>query len=178
MKRYADIALRLPSASERWTGPAFRSELRTWVASVVGEATTLEPVKVRAWATVWRAETDSGVFYAKQNCSTQSYEAAVVVALNDLAARHVVPLEGVDLGRGLFLTPDLGPTLGETAGDDVDAWCRVTAAGAQLQLEVARYTARLVESGLTTLAPGDAVGYVEERLDGFAALPEGDPRAL
>lgn len=178
MLRYADIALRLPSASERWEGPAFRAELRSWVAGVVGEPTSLEPVKVRAWATVWRAETDSGVFYAKQNCSTQSYEAAVVVALNDLAARHVVPLEGVDLGRGLFLTPDLGLTLGETAGDDVDVWCRVAAAGAQLQLEVARYTARLVESGLTTLAPGDAVGYVEERLEGFAALPEDDPRAL
>lgn len=178
MGRYADIALELPSASDWWQGPAFREELRAWVASVVGEPTSLEPVKVRAWATVWRAETDSGVFYAKQNCSTQAYEAAVVVALNDLAARHVVPLEGVDLGRGLFLTPDLGPTLGETAGDDIGAWCRVAASGAQLQLEVARYTGRLVAAGLTTIAPGDAVGYVEDRLDGFAALPDGDGRAL
>lgn len=178
MGRYADIALQLPSASDRWSGPAFREELRSWVAGVVGEPTSLEPVKVRAWATVWRAETDSGVFYAKQNCSTQAYEAAVVVALNDLAARHVVPLEGVDLGRGLFLTPDLGPTLGDTAGNDIDAWCRVAGSGAQLQLEVARYTERLVASGLTTLAPGDAVGYVEEQLDGFAALPDDSPRAL
>lgn len=178
MTRYADIALRLPPASDLWDSAGFRDELRAWVAPVVGEPTALEPVKVRAWATVWRVETSGGVFYAKQNCSTQSFEAALLVALNDLAARHVVPLEGVDLTRGLFITPNLGRTLGETAGDDIDTWCRVAAAGAQLQLEVSRYADRLVASGLTTLAPGDAVGYVEERLEGFAGLPADDPRGL
>jgi hypothetical protein len=178
MKRYADIMLRLPSTSERWSGDTFRSELRSWVASSVGEPTTLEPVKVRPWATVWRAETDSGVFYAKQNCSTQGYEAALVVALNDLAARHVVPLTAVEPGLGLFLTPDQGRPLGETAGEDIDAWCRVVAAGAQLQLEVARYVDRLAAVGLTTLAPADCVAYVEEQLDAFAVLPETDPRAM
>jgi hypothetical protein len=177
VKRYADIALRLPSASERWSGPAFRSELRAWVTSSVGEPTSLEPVKIRPWATVWRAETDSGVFYAKQNCSTQSYEAALVVALNDLAARHVVPLTAVEPGLGLFLTPDEGQPVGER-GDDVDTWCRVAAAGAQLQLEVARYVDRLLDVGVTRLAPADCVGYVEEQLDAFGALPPDDPRAM
>lgn len=161
MERYADLALRLPSASERWSGPAFREELRHWVAGVVGEPTVLEPVKVRAWATVWRAETGSGVFYAKQNCASQAFEAAVLVALNDLAARHVVPLTAVDLGRGLFLTPDLGEPLGDGTVED---WCRVVAAGAQLQLEVSRYAERLVDAGLTVLAPDDCPGYVEQRL--------------
>ncbi|GAA4369708.1 phosphotransferase [Nocardioides caricicola] len=177
MTRWADLTLQLPSASERWSSGAFRDELRGWVASVVGEPSALEPVKTRAWATVWRAETASGVFFAKQNCATQAYEAAVVVALNDLAHRHVVPLTGADIGRGLFLTPDLGRTLGDAGVDDVDTWCRVAAAGAQLQVEVSRYADRLVEAGLTVLAPGDAVEYVERRLDEFAALPDGDPRA-
>lgn len=177
-KRYADIALRLSSASERWSGPAFRAELRRWVTSVVGEPTSLEPVKIRPWATVWRAETSSGVFYAKQNCSTQSYEGALLVALNDLAARHVVPLSAVEPGLGLFLTPDQGEPLGDRAIEDVDAWCRVAAAGAQLQLEVARYAERLVTVGLTVLAPADCVAYVEEQLDAFASLPAGDPRAM
>ena len=176
MKRYADIGLRLPSASDRWNGAAFREELRAWVAGEVGEPTSLEPVKVRAWATVWRVETGSGVFYAKQNCSTQAYEAA----LRRRAQRPRRPARrarstGVDLGRGLFLTPDLGPSRSVRRRDDVDAWCRVAAAGAQLQLEVARYTERLVAAGLTTLAPGDCVGYVEEQLDAFAALPDGRP---
>jgi hypothetical protein len=177
-KRYADIGLRLPSASERWSGAAFRAELSRWVSAAVGEPTSLEPVKIRPWATVWRAETASGVFFAKQNCSTQSYEAALVVALNDLAARHVVPLTAADPGLGLFLMPDLGAPLGESAAGDVDAWTRVCAAGAHLQLEVARYVELLVRVGLTVLAPGDCVAYVEEQLDSFAALPPDDPRAM
>lgn len=175
MSRWADIALRLPSASERWAGTAFREELRRWIADAVGEPRVLEPVKTRAWATVWRAETDGGVFWAKQSCATQSYEAALVVALNDLAARHVVPLTAVDPGRGLFLTPDLGTPLGDGTVDD---WCRVVAAGAHLQLEVARYVGRLVDVGLTVLAPADCPGYVEHQLDAFARLPAEDPRAL
>lgn len=181
MKRYADISLRLPSASERWSGDAFRAELRDWVAAAVGEPLSLEPVQVRPWATVWRAETATGVFYAKQNCSTQSYEAALVVALNDLAARHVVPLTAVDTARGLFLTPDLGTPLGDAgrdADEDVDLWCRVVTAGAHLQLDVARYVDRLIGVGLTVLAPRDCVEYVEEQLACFAALPGGDPRAM
>jgi len=181
MKRYADIAIRLASASERWAGDAFRAELGAWVTAAVGEPRSLEPVKLRPWATVWRAETATGVFYAKQNCATQSYEAALVVALNDLAARHVVPVTAADTTRGLFLTPDLGTPVGDAerdADDDIDLWCRVVAAGAHLQLEVARYVERLTAVGLTTLAPADCVAYVEEQLDSFEALPAGDPRAL
>jgi hypothetical protein len=178
VKRFADIALRLPSTSDRWSGGVFRSELRSWVTRAVGEPTSLDPVKVRPWATVWRVETEHGVFFAKQNCSTQSYEASLLVALNDLAARHVVPLTAVEPGLGLLLTPDQGVPLGETAGDDIGAWCRVTAVGAQLQLEVARYVERLVGVGLTVLAPSDSVAYVEEQLDAFAGLPADDPRAM
>ncbi|MGB0099183.1 MAG: hypothetical protein WBP61_02785 [Nocardioides sp.] len=172
---YADVMLRLPPAMERWQGPAFRDELREWIAGAVGEPTSLEPAKMRPWATVWRVETGSGVFYAKQNCSTQSFEASVVLALNDLAARHVVPLAAVDAGRGLFLTPDLGDPLGDCG---VDGWCRVAVAGAQLQLEVARYPDRLIDAGLTRLSSEDCVAYVEQRLESFAALPSGDPRGL
>ncbi|WP_395657835.1 aminoglycoside phosphotransferase family protein [Nocardioides sp.] len=173
--RWADVALRLPSSTARWSGPAFRAELRRWVADAVGEPRVLEPVKTRPWATVWRAETDGGVFFAKQSCSTQSYEAALVVTLNDLAARHVVPVTAAEPGRGLFLTPDLGLPLGDGSVDD---WCRVVAAGAQLQLEVARYVGRLVATGLTVLEPVDCPAYVEERLDDFSRLPAADPRAL
>ena len=181
MVRYADLAMRLPSASERWAGAAFRAELLAWVTEAVGEPRSLAPVKLRPWATVWRAETATGVFYAKQNCTTQAYEAALVVALNDLAAQRVVPLTAVDTTRGLFLTPDLGTPVGDfdTDGDDdLELRCRVVAASAHLQLEVARYVDRLIDVGLTRLAPADCVGYVEERLEAFAALPPGDPRGL
>src|SRR6478609_10991013 len=170
MTQYADIALRLPSSSERWSGAGFRAELARWIAGTVGEPSSLEPVKIRPWATVWRAETAGGVFFAKQNCATQAYEARLMITLNDLAARHVVPVAAADPGRDLLLTPDQGPVLGESPDTDVETWCRVAAAGAQLQLELARYTDHLVDAGLTTLAPSDCPGYVEAQLDALAAL--------
>jgi Ser/Thr protein kinase RdoA (MazF antagonist) len=54
----------------------------------------------------------------------------------------------------------------------------VTASGAQLQVELARYAAHLVEAGLTRLAPADCPAYVLAQLDAFEALPDGDPRAM
>jgi phosphotransferase family enzyme len=169
---------RLPSASAHWESAEFRAELTAWIASEVGEPSALEAVKIRAWASVWRAGTPSGVQYAKQNCSTQPFEAALLCELVDLAPQHVVPLTAADPDRGLLMTPDQGPVLGETAGDDPDVWCRVVAAGAALQREVAPYVDRLAAAGVPTLAPADSVAYVEQRLDEFTALPQGDPRAM
>lgn len=167
-----------PSASEHWSSPEFRAELHEWVTAEAGEPTALEPVKIRAWACVWRAETPSGVHFAKQNCPTQAFEAALMSELVDLAPHRVVPLTAVDLERGLLMTPDQGPVLTHTGGDDLDTWCRVVAAGAQLQREVAPYVDRLGAVGLTTLAPADAAAYVERRVDQLAALPAGDPRSM
>ena len=127
---------------------------------------------------MWRAETPGGVFFAKQNCPTQAHEARLLVTLNDLAARHVVPVAAADPDRDLLLTPDQGSTLGEQSDDDVDTWCRVWPAVPMLQLELARYADHLVTAGLTALAPGDSREYVEAQLDAFAALPAGDRRAI
>lgn len=173
-----DVVRRLPSTSEHWGSEAFRGELGEWVAAEVGAPSSLEPVKVRAWASVWRAETPGGVFFAKQNCAAQSFEAALLVELNELVPERVLPVAAVDPARGLLLTPDQGPVFAEVAGDDLDAWCRVVAAGAALQREVAPYADRLAAAGLMTLAPADAVPYVERRLAEFATLPVGDVRAM
>ena len=168
---------RLPPASDHWRGATFRAELVAWVTEVIGPPTTLEPVKIRPWAAVWRVGSDVGVHYAKQNCPTQSYEAALLAELNAIAPHHVVPLAGFDLDRGLLLTPDQGPVLGESSGD-LDTWCRVVQAGAGLQREVVAYADRLAATGITTLVPGDAARYVEQLLDDFATLRPGDVRAL
>jgi hypothetical protein len=167
----------VPSTSARWRGEAFRAELADWVRGAVGEPSSLEPVKIRPWATVWRAETPAGVHFAKQNCPAQSYEAALLVELGALAPHRVVPLTAVDLDRGLLMTPDQGPVLGD-ATHDIDTWCRVVRAGAQLQRELAPSAGRLRAAGVTTLAPEDAVEYVEQLLEAFATLPAGDVRAL
>ena len=178
MPPYADVTLRTPSTSAHWGSPAFRDELTAWIAGHVGEPTGLEPVKMRPWATVWRAETPHGVQFAKQGCSGQAFEAALLAELNHLAPHHVVPLTAFDADRGLLMTPDQGPVLNESAGDDIDVWCRVVAAGAQLQREVAPHVDRLAATGLTTIAPCDAAGYVAQFVDRLALLPEGDPRGM
>ncbi len=174
----ADLALRLPPARVRWEGPEFREELGAWVAAQVGEPTSLEPLKIRAWAGVWRAETPAGVFFAKQNCETQTFEAALLAELVALVPDRVVPLTATDLDRGLLLTPDQGPVFGSVFEQDVEAWSRLVSAAAQLQREVAPYADRLGAAGAVTLAPADAVAYVEQRLADFATLSAGDPRAM
>jgi hypothetical protein len=180
---YADLALRLPSTSARWSSPEFRAELRGWVASEVGEPRTLQPVRDRSWSTVWRVEASSGIFFAKQNTPLQAFEARLLALLGDVAPAFVVPVAGADPDRDLLLTPDQGTVLGEElteAGEEdlLRAVRRMLGEAAQLQREVAPHAARLVEAGLERLAPSDALPYVEQRLDDFVALPPDDPRSF
>ena len=139
---YADLSARLPSNTQRWQSDEFAAELADWVVAEVGPVRSLEPAKLRVWAGVWRADTASGVHYAKQNCQLQSFEAPLVALFAELAPHHVVPVTATDPGRGLLLTPDQGPVFAETGGEDLDTWRAVLAAGAQLQREVATFTSR------------------------------------
>jgi len=180
---YADLFLRLPSTSARWHTTEFRDELAAWVTAEVGQPTAFEPVRERPWSTVWRAHTPTGVFYAKENTPLQGFEAALMRELATVAPDHVVPVTSVDLDRELLLTPDQGVVLGEAAGDlseeaAIDLACRVVAAGASLQRDVAPHAERLAAAGAVRLGAMDVVGYVELRLDDFARLPAGDPRSL
>lgn len=175
---YADLSARLPSNTQRWESREFAAELAHWVATEVGLVRSLESAKLRVWAAVWRADTAAGVHYAKQNCQLQSFEAALVALLAELAPHHVVPVTATDTGRGLLLTPDQGPVFAETGEEDLDAWAGVLAAGAQLQREVAPAVARLSDVGLTTIAPVDVPSYVDRRVSELAARPADDPMAL
>lgn len=175
---YADLTARLPSNTERWHSAEFAAELADWVAAEVGPVRSLEPAKQRVWASVWRADTDAGVHFAKQNCQLQSFEAALVATLAELAPHHVVPVTATDLDRGLLLTPDQGPVFAETGGEDLDVWGEVLAAGAQLQRAVAPAVDRLRESGMTTIAPNDAASYVARRVTELSALPTDHPMSL
>ena len=180
---YADLFVRLPSTSDRWHSSEFREELSDWVTEVVGAPTSLEPVRDVPWSTVWRAVTQQGVFYAKQNTPLQAFEAGLVGVLAEIAPNQVVSVTAIDQERGLLLTPDHGVVLGDAVGQlsedaAVELACRVAGAGASLQREVAPHAERLVAAGLVPLGPLDVVSYVERRLEDFAGLPLGDPRAL
>ena len=95
----------------------------------------LEAHKIRCWSAVWRVMTDDGVYYAKQNCPGQAFEAALMPVLAGLSDR-VVPVTAVDPDRGFLLTPDQGPVMGEAVGDSVETWVAVAREAALLQREL------------------------------------------
>lgn len=159
-----------------WATPEFRAELRAFVARAVGEPTTFEPHQVRPWSTVWRVETATGRFYAKQNCPGQAHEARLLSVLSRIAPEHVVPVAAADPDRDLLLTEDLGDTLREAGGvQDVDTWCRIVRDAALLQRAVVPYADEL---GLCRMPPEEATTYVGDALGRLGALPEGDPRRV
>ena len=59
-------------------------ELSDWVRSEVGVVVSVDPVKVRPWAAVWRVRAGAGTFFAKQNCALQRYEPGVLRVLADV----------------------------------------------------------------------------------------------
>lgn len=179
MSGYADLGRSLPSSVDRWQSDEFATELTSWVGDAVGPVRSLELAKLRVWASVWTVETDDRRFFAKQNCELQSFEAALVDTLAELVPDRVIPVAAADHERGLLLTPDQGQVLGESsAEDDLDVWERVLVAGAELQRELEPHVDRLGSLGLTTLGPGDAPGYAEQRLDELSSLSGTDPMAL
>lgn len=181
---YAALPESGPGPSVRWTSAAFEGELRDWVGGVLGglgaDLVSLEAVHQRPWSTVWRAAaSDGATYWAKQNCDHQSFEAALLVVLDRLSPRRVVPVVAVDLERGLHLVPDQGPVLAETVDDDdVDAWCRVAAEAMHLQRDLVGHGSDLVAAGVTSLCPAEAAAYVEARVASLTGLPTDDPRRM
>ncbi len=159
--------------SARWGSDAFRDEVEDFVRDSVEPPTSLTAVHVRPWSCVWRAETETGVWFAKENCPEQDHEAELLLTLEDIAPGRVMPV--VAMRGAMFLMPDLGTPLGESIGDDLDTWCRVVVAAAELQREVAPYVERL---GLVALSAEAAPGLVSAAVDRLGGLSEGDPRRL
>lgn len=159
--------------SSRWGTAAFRDEVEDFVSDSVGAPTSLDPVHLRPWSCVWRAETETGVWFAKENCPEQDHEAELLLTLEDIAPGRVMPV--VAMRGPMFLMPDLGTPLGESIDGDLDVWCRIVVAAAELQREVAPYVERL---GLVTIRPEAAPDVVRAAVDRFGGLTEPDPRRL
>ena len=93
-----------------WESDAFADEMRSWCSEVLDRDVQLEVQKIRGWSAVWRVTDGRDVWFAKQNCPGQAFEAALLGVLSRLSDR-VVPVTAVDLARGFLLTPDQGPVL-------------------------------------------------------------------
>src|SRR4051794_5689862 len=165
-----------PSATDRWSGPEFEAELRCWVEAAVGPV-RLEQYKLRGWATVLKAYAGEGLFWAKQNCTLNLFEASLVDEIGQIEPDRVVPLRAVDRVRGLLLMPDQGEVFGSTH-TDLGSWCEIVRQWAQLQRALLPHTDRLTAAGVHTMCLDDFEELVLERTDALNALPVGDPRRL
>ena len=163
--------------SPRWRTPEFEAELGEWCAGRLGREVRLENVKVRGWSAVWRVHAGGEVWYAKENCPGQRFEAALVEVLAKHSSR-VVPPTAVDLERGYLLTPDQGPVFGDTVGDDLEPWCAVAREGAMLQRELADHSDEMEAVGLRRLGAAEAPSYVATRVAQYESLPPSDSRHL
>ncbi len=148
-----------------------------WCATELGSELSVESHKVRCWSAVWRVVTGDAVYYAKQNCPGQAFEATLLPVLNDLSER-VVPVTAFDAERGFLLTPDQGPVFGETVGDDLEPWIAIAREGALLQRELVGHADALERAGCTRLGAAETPSYVATRIEQYAALPAGDRRRL
>ncbi|MCX6399497.1 MAG: phosphotransferase [Propionibacteriales bacterium] len=162
--------------SATWGTEEFLAELCSFVGGAIGVPDRMERVADHPWSAVWRVTAGGSTSYAKQNCPGQAHEARVLQGLARVAPEYVVPVLAADPERDLLLTADLGPTLRDGGGaTDIDAWCRIAAAGAALQRRAAESAGGW---GLTVLLPADATTYVANAVGRLAALEPGDPRRL
>ena len=145
--------------------------------TVLGCEVRLESHKVRCWSAVWRVVTGDAVYYAKQNCPGQAFEATLLPLIASLSPR-VVPVTAFDAERGFLLTADQGPVFGETVGDDLEPWVAIAREGALLQRELVGHADDLERAGCTRLGAAEAASYVATRTEQYAALPVGDRRRL
>jgi hypothetical protein len=173
-----------PGPSARWTSDTFAAELRDWVGGALdgvgAEVVGLEDVHQRPWSTVWRVTaSDGSIYWAKQNCPHQAFEAALLLVLDRLAPDRVVPVVAADPARGLHLVGDQGPVFAQTvADDDLDAWCRVAAEAMHLQRDLVGHEAALVGAGVSVLAAAESAAHVEARVTSLTCLPADDPRRM
>lgn len=164
---------------ELWASAEWRAEAVEWIGAVTeshGLRITGEchQPRIRFWSTQLTVPTDAGVFWFKENCPGQAFEARLVELLAELTPGHVVAPLAVEPERGWLLTPDAGRTLGEDKDTDIDTWVRVVVEWAQIQRRLAAHVDRLHAVGLTMLPPETATELVE----GYAALPPDAPGHL
>lgn len=76
------------SLSSHWHTEEFPEELRAWCTAVVGPVREMRQQKLRGRATVWRVETDAGVWFAKQNCPGQRVELPTSSRSGDTSRRR------------------------------------------------------------------------------------------
>lgn len=167
-----------------WRSPQWRAELEEWLVPALAGAgvTVTGPIvqeRVRFWSTVLHVETDAGRVWVKENAPSQSFEAALVEAVEGIVPGLCAPLVAVDTGRGWLATADLGlPLWHDETPPPLDDWVAVVEGYAAAQRTLAEHADAVLAAGVPVFpeAPDDVVGWVTDLVGGLRALPAGDPR--
>ena len=172
---YADLALRLPSTSARWASPEFRDRAdrvghgRGRRAALIGAGPATGPGRRSGGS-----RPPSGTYFAKQNTPLQAFEARLLTLLGDLAPASRRPGDRRRPGPGPAAHARPGHGAGRRArrrrrGDLLPVIRRMLGEAASCS---ARWPRTLSGSPLRASsgsAPSDALPYVQQRLDDFAA---------
>jgi Phosphotransferase enzyme family len=104
---------------------------------------------VRRWSTVLRVPTGQGLVWFKANTPALSHEARVIEVLAKTRPDNVPRLLATHRSNGWMLQADSGPRVGDAMRDrhDIALLEGALATYAELQLDVARSSADLIEAG-------------------------------
>ena len=179
MSDAADVSL------PRWRDPRWRAAADAWVEERLGAAGR-EPTgpadeeRLVPWSAVWRVPTDGGPVWFKACATGVRHEPALYDVLVRRAPGHVVTPIATDVGRGLLLLPDGGPTLRQSEGarTDPDAWARMFQEYAAMQRGLEPFADELRATGLTVAGPDELPAMREALLADDRVLLLGEEEGL
>lgn len=171
-----------------WSSEQWLADTDAWIheaALTVGARVSgpIETTHHRFWAVVRRVSTDQGVMWFKENAPSQSFEAALVRTIDQVAPGQVAPVVATDDVRGWLLTRDLGSPLAEDPALQSDSAAGVALAElagsyAGLQRTLEGRARDMWAAGVPSFDYGNAMAYAVALADQLAGLPMEDGRRL
>jgi hypothetical protein len=138
-----------------------------WIHSVLPAPLTeaLQVSRDRPWSLVVRVQTESGLFWFKENRGATRFEAGLMQAMARWAPGSVLAPVAVDPLRGWSLLPDGGATVREAGVAD---WPAMLARFARLQRDVAGHADQMLALGVPDHRPAKLAELAQQ-----LPLPEG-----
>jgi hypothetical protein len=151
----------------QWEDEAFLAEAQAWIESKVVVTGEIAQPHVRWWSTVLRVPTTEGDAYFKAAAPVHRFEAALTALLCELQPGRVPDVLAADADRGWMLMRDGGLRLRELiqSRDDLYHWERLLPTYAQLQIDVADHSPRMLAFGVPDERLSVIPAHLAELLD-------------
>jgi hypothetical protein len=162
---------------ESSTDPDWLQQVERWIVGKLGTPPgtvaplKLVPVRIRAWAAVYRIITPQGAIFIKACGESQRHEPALVAHLAKASPESSLPVLGIDEARGWLLLPDGGQTLAQLGlGTPAlfKAWAEVLPRAANLQRKLETDVSSLLAAGV----PDKRINTMLARFEAILADPD------